>query len=170
MRRALEAAEARCHGRPARRFPFRRERGRDSRGEAKRHAVRRQPSLSLSQGERAKFRWCGAPEKGGGGEPAGGGATSTEGGRGARLGADPDPTPTPSQSQDEATAPGNGHVSMIRPWNWRSRRPRSLLTLVRSALKLPLTIEVPCTTIEPVMSLVRPTASFLRPMSTSLTR
>ena len=67
-------------------------------------------------------------------------------------------------------AVGKLAVSMIRPWNWRSRFAWSLVTLVRSAVKLAVCTVVPLIVMSPVIAVVLPTAVVLWPNSTSGTR
>ena len=65
---------------------------------------------------------------------------------------------------------GNFEVSMIRPWNWLSRLPESLFTVVMSTVKSPFSTVEPAMLSEPVTAFVRPTPSVDWPNSTSFTR
>ncbi|HEX2805061.1 MAG TPA: hypothetical protein VHN80_02685 [Kineosporiaceae bacterium] len=61
-------------------------------------------------------------------------------------------------------------VSMIRPWNWASRRDWSLATLVRSTLNVAVVTTDFAIVMAPVIAVVRPTAVLPWPASVSPTR
>ena len=67
-------------------------------------------------------------------------------------------------------AVGYDDVSMMRPWNWPSRRSLSLETLVRSTVTVAALTLDPAMVASPVTAVVRPTASLFWPNRISFTR